>query len=549
LTDKDDPLVGRVLLGRYRVVRRLAKGGMGVVYLARTEGAAGFVKPVVIKRILPDSEDKELVGMFVREARILSNLRHPNIAAIVDFAEEDNAHLMVLEYVHGFDLLQWRRYVRGVRGNFDCELALHIVSQVLEALAHAHRIERPDGTIASVIHRDISLSNVLIDAEGHVKIIDFGVARMQGGDTGLYKTATSMVKGKIPYVPPEQLSGAPPTSASDVYSCGVLLHDLLMGKSELRGKDLSETVRRVLTHVPSPVRSIRDDVPPAVDDILARAMSKDPATRFSTAEELNAALREVKTLTVHEARSRLAAQAREDFAAMPAALKLEPLEDRERSWRRPVEELEPPSLPPPKTEVIAPPAEPPIPTAEVARPSRAWAFALGGGLVIVGAAIVLAAWMIGGDRGSPGEQVFIVQEGSGEEPRSTDVPPDDAPDEETVAPDEHVAPMVVDDPVAPPEKAPPRARSSDFGAAFARHRAPVEACLRAHAAEIEGAPELAVHFTLERDGTVREARVQPPALAGTPLGACLRDVAREVRFGEQPREAVSFRIPITVNRR
>lgn len=537
---EQDPLVGRVLLGRYRVVRRLAKGGMGVVYLARTEGAAGFVKPVVIKRILPEAEEKELVGMFVREARILSNLRHPNIAAIVDFAEEDGAHLMVLEYVHGFDLLQWRRYVRGTRGNFDCELALHIVTQVLEALAHAHRIERPDGTIVSIIHRDISLSNVIVDMEGHVKLVDFGVARMHGGDTGLYKTATTMVKGKIPYVPPEQLSGAPPTSSSDVYSCAVLLHDLLMGKSELRGKDLSETVRRVLSHVPSPVRSVREDVPQGVDDILTRALAKDPTHRYTSAEELNAALREVRTLTPHEARSRLAAQAREDFAAMPAALKIEPLEDRERDWRRPTAELERPSVPPLKTEALPPPVTEPA-VATVARPSRAWAFVLAGAILVAASAIVVAAWMIGADRRRGDDQVFIVQEEGDEEPRSTEVPPDD---EEPA-----LVEAVPDEPPAP-EKAPPRPRRApSFAESFAQHRSPVEACLRTHAAQIQGAPELAVHFTIDREGRVQQARVQPPAVADTPLGTCLREVAQQVEFAAQPRDGVSFRIPITVERR
>lgn len=556
-----DPLVGRVLLGRYRVVQPLAKGGMGVVYLARTEGAAGFLRPVVIKRILPDIEDKDAIAMFVREARILASLRHPNIAGIVDFAEEDGAHLMVLEYVHGYHVGQWRRYVREKRGPFDVELAVQVVLDVLEALAHAHRLERPDGKLAEVVHRDVSPSNVMVDAEGRVKLLDFGVARMTGGDTGLYKTETLMVKGKLPYVPPEQIGGSPPSPSGDVYASAVMLHELLVGGNELRGGDVAETVARVLSHVPRPLRSVRDDVPDALSAVVERALRKDPAERYATAHELAAALREARTLTSDQARARLAAQVREDYPAMPKAIGVEPLDARERAWKAPTDALVAASAPARSADPELPPTQAELPVPR----SRGWGpWAVGGALMI--AALIVAALAIvstpwGGDD-EPAEPLYVVQQPS---PTESSDPPEREAEREPV-PSAEIAPEPASD--APdrvdtldapePVRTPRTARTSGataptpgepLTASFARQGAEVERCLRAHAASIEGAPELAVHFQIERDGRVRSARVIPAAVDATLLGTCLRGVATRVRFAPQERDGVSFRIPITVEQR
>ena len=124
-----------MVLGRYRVVQPLARGGMGIVYLARTEGAAGFARPVVIKRIVPDlAADEAAAQAFVREARILSNLQFPGIVNVIDFDEEEGAYVMVLEYVHGYNLGQWHRYVVETRQTLPVAYAVLVMSRVLEAL-------------------------------------------------------------------------------------------------------------------------------------------------------------------------------------------------------------------------------------------------------------------------------------------------------------------------------------------------------------------------------------------------------------------------------
>jgi serine/threonine protein kinase len=550
----NDSLLGRVLLGRYRVVARLARGGMGVVYLARTEGAAGFVKPVVIKRVLPESEEADLVAMFVREARILSNLRHPNIAGIVDFAEEGGAHLMVLEYVHGYDLHHWRRYVRGVRGNFDFSLAIHIVLMLLDALAHAHTIERPDGTTLEIVHRDISPSNVIIDTEGHVKLVDFGVARMSGAEAGLYKTAASMVKGKIPYVPPEQLSGTPPSPGTDVYACAVLLHDLLVGKNEFRGADMAETVKRVLTHVPPRISTVRSDLPKELDHILMRELSKNPSVRYQSAGELASALREIQSLGVHEARAKLAAQVRIDFVAMPGALDLEPLEARERAWRTTSEELdrlEDVSTSPDaevnaadsgRPTAFAKPAPPP-PIRAARRPLWPWIAGVVLALGTLAGALALTISILGAPSRPP-EQVFIVQEDEPAPPRSIEVAPEDEPP--VPPPEEIETPLERAEDPAPRR---PRSSQGELTSAFARRGPDVERCVRTHAAGIEGAPQISVRFVIGRDGRTRNAIVSPPSIAPTPLGTCLRGVAMSVEFPPQTRDGISFVIPIRIEQR
>src|SRR5690606_4007917 len=174
---------GQGVMGRYRIVRRLAVGGMGVVYLARIEGAKGFVRPAVIKQMLPELVgDEELVGLFVREARILSELRHPGIVSVLDFAVEDDAPLMALEYVHGYHAGNWLKYLRRKREPFDPSLALHVVIKVLDALSYVHTRTDERGRSLGIVHRDVSPSNVLIDVDGRVRLLDFGVARVGSED-------------------------------------------------------------------------------------------------------------------------------------------------------------------------------------------------------------------------------------------------------------------------------------------------------------------------------------------------------------------------------
>jgi len=334
--DTNWKMIGKLVLGRYRILRHLADGGMGAIYLARSEGAGGFVRPVVIKSVLPSHVgDKRMLELFKREARIMSNLRHPGIVSVIDFAQEDHMHFMVLDYVHGFHLGRWNTYIQHVKKqSFPTELAIHIVLSVLRALHYAHTLLAPDGEPINIVHRDVTPSNVLIDVEGHVKLADFGIAQM---DTERTDAGSRSIKGKFPYLAPEILENADPSPASDVYSAGLVLHELLVGRNEFSASGMPAIVSRVLKHIPTPVGDLRDDIPAGLGPVVAKALEKAPANRYSSAADLADALSNVRRLSEDEARQQLSYVAARDFRdrRMAAFLSVPELDSLESDWRTP----------------------------------------------------------------------------------------------------------------------------------------------------------------------------------------------------------------------
>jgi serine/threonine-protein kinase len=330
-----DHLIGNFLLGRYRVVRELAKGGMGVVYLARAEGAVGFVKPVVIKLLLPEhAQNDRFVRMFVREAQILSQLRHPSLVDVLEFGEEDGAYVLVIEYVRGYHLGQWLRYLSATKREAPADILLQITVDVLDALHHAHNQVHPDGSPMQIVHRDVSPSNILLDEDGRARLLDFGVARMRGGGQE-YKTQVDGVMGKLPYTAPEMFSGIDASPRSDLYACGVVLHEALLGRNVFRAEMQAATLQKVMSHVPEALEGARLDVPPGIDAALAKALSKDRELRHADAREFAAALRKLQPDQESDIRARLAGLLKVDFGPeMAEMLNIESLADRDEAWRR-----------------------------------------------------------------------------------------------------------------------------------------------------------------------------------------------------------------------
>ncbi len=328
-------LLGKMLLGRYRVLRHLADGGMGSIYLARNEGAAGFVRPVVVKVLLPGLvADPGMVEMFMREARIMATLRHPSIVSVIDFAQERDLHVMVLDYVHGYHLGRWHRFVGKTRGPFPVEIAIHVILQVLRGLHYAHTLKGPDGSPLNIVHRDVTPSNILIDVDGHTKLADFGIARMNTDKTQGGKHA---IKGKFPYLAPELIDGAEPAATTDVYAVGATLHEVLIGRNEFRAPNIAAEISRVINHVPTRLADVRGDVSPELSDVVARALAKAPAERFRSAAEFADALAAVQQSTENEAARHVAAMASEDFRdpRMTAVLSTPSLDDLASSWNTP----------------------------------------------------------------------------------------------------------------------------------------------------------------------------------------------------------------------
>ncbi|HVU03216.1 MAG TPA: protein kinase [Polyangiaceae bacterium] len=575
---KDD-LSGTQILGRYRVVKPLARGGMGVVYLARTEGAAGFTRPVVVKRIIPDlAGDETTANAFVREARILANLQHPGIVNVIDFDEEDGAYVMVLEYVHGYNLGQWHKYVVDTRKRFPIDYAIYCVTHVLDALHYAHTFTRNDGTPMQIVHRDVSPGNILVDTQGHVKLLDFGIARANEG--GEYKTRDGMFKGKLAYSAPEVYDGKSASPRSDVYSTAVVLYQLLSGENPFRGKDVAEIVRRVISEKPAPIAAKREDISAELDEVLERALAKDPADRFPTAAAFADALRSARPRREEDFVTELVDDVWNDFHGdMPERLNLEPLQARDAAWRAatdgegrsPLRSTPPPTEPPTDTlvepqalpaasenptQIDAPPATSAAPRVAAAPGAKTpW-------IAVVGAAVAVSAagytFFAGRKPAEPASRFVVVEKESREEPPPSAEPPpaaaaaEPAPSAEaTPPPAPSSAPEKPTAALADPgEKAPRTVSAPDpatLSRAVSKQRGRIESCFLSHVKEVDGRPEVSVRFHLAATGHVESAELSPAALSATPLGQCLLQVMRSTDFGPLS-EPVSFTIPITARR-
>ncbi|MBI5478859.1 MAG: serine/threonine protein kinase, partial [Deltaproteobacteria bacterium] len=228
--------------GRYELLRKIAAGGMGQVLLAR-KGAEGFEKLVVIKRILPHLvEDEEFFTMFMDEARITMRLDHPNIARINEFGVENGIHYIEMEYVAGEDVRRVDKRARAVGQTIPLGIILRIMADAAAGLDFAHKAKDARGLPLNLVHRDVSPQNVLVGFDGAVKLIDFGVAKAAGR---AQHTATGILKGKFPYMSPEQADGLEMDGRSDVFALAIVMWELLTGKRLFKGENELMTQRLV----------------------------------------------------------------------------------------------------------------------------------------------------------------------------------------------------------------------------------------------------------------------------------------------------------------
>jgi serine/threonine protein kinase len=559
----EQTFTGKVVLGRYYVVFPLGKGGQGEIYLARAEGAAGVVRPVVIKRVhAPLAKDKEARSRFVREARITARLRHPDIVSIVEFEREsDDSYLMVLEYVHGYDLWRWMRFVHATRGRAPAQLLAYVATRVLDALHYSHTLREPDGTPAPIIHRDVSAGNVLIDVTGQVKLSDFGIAAVMpagrssdGHDHGLI--------GKLGYIAPELYRGASASPASDIYACGVTLHTLLGGRNEFQAYDVHGAEDRALQHIATPLDRLRDDVSAAAAAVIARALAKDPAGRFPSAAAFAAELRRCFALDLAEMREEFARVVERDFEdpSFAERLGVRSLRTIDSAWRRQESEAPSDSLRSPRSTLRslspkpvagspgagnelptqsdpagAPAAAPLKPTLRP-RGRRRWFEALGWSAAIaLLVALVVVVVTLRLPAGSSAQRVLYVE--AQPLPVAEIAAPMAAP---TAHPDAPSAQRPA--PSAKPTGNKLRTSESRLTERFAQQRAEVSRCFQS-APGAQGLARLAITFEIDPSGRVQHAELEPAAVGPGPLERCLLRVARTTRFGAQP-GYLRFRIPI-----
>lgn len=276
--------------GKYTLVSKFATGGMAELFLALQRSVGGFEKMLIVKRILPNlAQDETFVRMLLSEARIAATLNHPNIAQIFDIGVEEGEYYIAMEHVHGEDLRAIVRAMKhhDVRG-FPLEHTLAIVIGCAAALAHAHEQRGVDGQPMGIVHRDISPQNILVTFHGDVKLVDFGIAKASRSNSDI--TASGKLKGKAPYMSPEQAQGIPIDGRSDVFSLGVILFELSTGKRLFRGPTEYDTLRMIISEpYPAPA-AVNPSLHPTLCAIIERALARNPDDRYQSAKAFQADL-------------------------------------------------------------------------------------------------------------------------------------------------------------------------------------------------------------------------------------------------------------------
>lgn len=277
-----------LVAGRYALHDEIASGGMASVHLGRLAGAAGFARVVAIKRLhRQHATNPDIVSMLLDEARLAARIHHPNVAATIDVVEEAGEVLLVFEHIVGESLGSLVRHARNQGERVPIEVVSAIAIGALHGLHAAHEARAPDGTPLAIVHRDVSPQNVLVGADGIARVIDFGIAKANLRSSS---TREGELKGKLIYMPPEQLAGHDVTRASDVYAMGVVLWELLAGRrlfdqpthGGIIAAILAGTIPRLVDEAPW--------VPAGAAAVVERALAMDPAQRWPTAVAMANAL-------------------------------------------------------------------------------------------------------------------------------------------------------------------------------------------------------------------------------------------------------------------
>lgn len=581
------PLDDKLLLGRYRVVRLLGEGGMGTVHLARVEGAEGFTRPVVVKRMRREIRSSDEGNrLFIREAKILSRLQHPAIAGISDFGIEDGAHIMVLEYVHGYSLSSWLEYRKAVELPLPVDVCVFIVRRTLEALHYAHHFGTEEGQEIEIVHRDVAPDNVLLSNRGFVHLLDFGVASIRGSRAEK-STQSGAFRGKLGYAAPETIQGQAATPRSDEYSAAVVLYEALTQQGLFLADSMGETIVRMVNEVPAPASSERESVPPGLDQVLARALSKAAAERFDSCAAFSRALRPFQVRDDDEVAQELQELVRTDFQAMPQKLGIEALEARDEALSRAHSgeraELAPVRDPPlasasregkampvasaSEVQQAAPPAELPVAPVPGQRQLRGllWGLLVVGGLLALGlgAAVSFLA------RGRGGADQVIVVGGDrvqAEEANPAQKPTLEAPAAERASAGASDAahadtPDTARAAKGPREQRPKTERNSasttpaltsdtagqelqqKLARAVQQQSGSFQDCFTVHLGAAGSGATATLHFSVAKQGGTAQVNVEPAAVGASPLGACLEKAGRRVQFPALANE-VSFRVPV-----
>ncbi|WP_437812171.1 protein kinase domain-containing protein [Sorangium sp. So ce1078] len=274
-----------VTLGRYRLLKKIGMGGMAEIWVASVAGISGVRKICVVKRILPHLADSpEFVRMFLDEARIAATLDHPNLVQMYDIEEVDGVPVIAMEYLHGEDLRTVKKSLRSANRRMPFEHAITIAAGVAAGLHYAHEKVGFDGRPLDIVHRDVSPHNVFVTYDGAVKILDFGIAKAANR---VNETRDGALKGKVPYMSPEQCTSEKLDRRSDIYSVGILLYEMSTGSRLFRrGATEFELMRAIVEDPVMPPSQVCSDYPPELERIVLKCLERDREKRYATAREL-----------------------------------------------------------------------------------------------------------------------------------------------------------------------------------------------------------------------------------------------------------------------
>ena len=321
-----DTLINTLFDGRYRILRKLGSGGMANVYLAEDEDLGRRVAIKILNERY--ASDESFNERFRREAKSAAALSHPNIVSIYDRGEADGIPYIAMEVIEGRSLKE----LILTSGQLPIPQAIEYAKQMLNALRFSHR--------NGIIHRDIKPHNILVGAENRLKVTDFGIARAGASQM----TEVGSIMGTAQYLSPEQARGAPVTAASDLYSVGVVLYEMLTGKTPFTGDTPIEIAMKHLNEAPSPASELRPDIPPELDQIVLRALAKDPHERYGSAEELSEDLDRVEAGLPVSAETTAAATA--VLTGLPATAATQVIDRETRTRRLPPQPAGPARRPP-----------------------------------------------------------------------------------------------------------------------------------------------------------------------------------------------------------
>ena len=269
---------------RYEIVRKIFEGGMGVVYEGEQHGAREFIKRVAIKIIRPSfASQKMFIENFIGEAKLVADLIHTNIVQTYHLGEANGVCFIAMELIRGVNLEQFTHQLTDKKKILPKELAVFITSRVARGLAYAHAKTDKDGKPLGLVHRDISFKNIMIAFEGDVKLTDFGIAKAKGF---LTDQEGEVVAGKADYMSPEQADFQITDKRSDLFSAGVVLSNLLLGRNIFKGENAEESRQRIMTQPIPDFCALDPRIDGKLNDILHHCLVRDPARRYATADEL-----------------------------------------------------------------------------------------------------------------------------------------------------------------------------------------------------------------------------------------------------------------------